>query len=92
MKSGDIFEWIFRETSQFVEFDRMFYSSTLSAWVPIGGKSFLISITTTEMAWFHFNTMRVLQARIVDTDVTPYVSGKDGCYPRTIESYYDATR
>ena len=67
MKPGDIIEWMYEHNKQLVKLDEKLYSTSLNLFVPIGGKSLLISITDTEMTWFHFNTMRVFHARVDDT-------------------------
>ena len=83
MKPGDIIEWMYEHNKQLVKLDEKLYSTSLNSWVPIGGKSLLISITDTEITWFHFNTMRVFHARVDDTLTFPLFFRKVECSPRT---------
>jgi len=83
MQPGDIIEWVYKRNKQLVKLDEELYSTSLDSWVRVGGKSLLISITDTEMTWFHFDTMRVLHARVDDGSAAATERWWRECSPRT---------
>jgi len=84
MQPGDIIEWFHNSRNDIVDIDEKFHSTTMNDWVPISGKSLLISITDVEMTWFHFDTVRIFHARVDDVRNGPSFYPGNMCSPRKV--------
>ena len=67
MNSGDFIECASVPNGAIVDEADLMYSQIMLEWVPIGGKSLLISITDKELVWFHIGTNRIACANLCYT-------------------------